>query len=276
MNEPPEQLAESADTPKGRPARRDLLVPMLEGTKRTFVPVRRIFIQKPKGTTPTQGSSLSLLARGSVALDAYLWIHALASSSEPYLAAYPAATWVQLARLDKDTSFGAAKAHWSKVVTKLHTLGLIERVRKGNEMQYRLLDESGDGTAYVRPKTAVDGNWLRLPYEYWFDEFDQELTHPEKLMLLIALDQVEEFELPVNRAPSWYGIAESTAHRGLKGLERRGLLDRSSTFKVSPRSPSGWAEYFHYTLRGPFSKKAISDAQADSQGRTHLARRGGA
>lgn len=263
-----------AVTPTGRPLRKELLVPMLEGTKRAFVPLRSVFVQKPKATAGPRGSILSLLARDGSTLDAYLLIHALASSSEPYIAAYPAATWVQLARLDESASFEAAKSRWSKVVTKLDSLNLVERDRKGNRMQYRLLNEAGDGTPYTRPKGAADGYWLRLPYSYWLEDFDASLTHPEKLMLLISLDQQDGFKLPFNQSANWYGISETTARRGMRGLEGRGLLTKSSSFVVSPRSPTGWAEEFRYTLQGPFSKKSAAAAQEASRGAVRFSEAG--
>ncbi|MFZ8477926.1 hypothetical protein ACO1MN_16840, partial [Staphylococcus aureus] len=74
------------------------------------------------------------------------------SSSEPYSAEYPAPTWTQLARLDEAATFDAARSRWSKVVSKLVALNVIERKRKGNTMDYRLLHESGSGEPYTRPK----------------------------------------------------------------------------------------------------------------------------
>lgn len=243
--------------PSARPPRSDLVASVLEGTKRTFVPIRRAFIQKPPGSEGPRGSSLARLARHSFALDAYLFIHALASSSQPYEARYPAATWVQLVRLDEAATFEAGKARWSKTATKLAGLGLIERERKGNEMTYRLLDEAGTHQEYVRPKRVSDGHWFRFPYAYWVRDFDTQLTHPEKLMLLISLDQTDGFALPFNQSASWYGVSEATARRGLHGLEAKGLLTKSSSYVPSPRSPTGWSEEIRYTLVGPFSKAAI-------------------
>ncbi|UFU15939.1 hypothetical protein LQK89_16815 (plasmid) [Curtobacterium sp. C1] len=239
---------------------------MLEGTNRGFVPIRRDFLQRPRGTEGSRGAALALLARDSSALDAYLLIHALASSSEPYVAGYPAATWVQLIRLDETATFDAAKSRWSKVVGKLQKLGLIDRERRGNDMWYRLLHESGDGTEYTRPKKTAQGNWLRLPYSYWLKGYDSDLSHPEKVMLLIALDQQKEFILPFNQSANWYGVSEATARRGLRGLEARDLLSSTSTFVPSPRSPTGWAEQFRYTLLGPFARAAVEKA-ASTRGR---------
>lgn len=259
-------------TPTGRPPREDLLLPILEGTKRTFVPVRRAFIQKPRGTQGSRGASLARLARDGFTLDAYLLIHALASSSEPYVAAYPAATWVQLACLDESASFEAAKSRWSKLVTRLSTLQLVERdtQRNGRLMQYKLLHESGDGSAYTRPKNTSDGNWFRLPHTYWTEGFDKSLTHPQKLMLLVALDQPDEFKLPLNQSARWYGVSESTARRGLRGLEDLSLLRKTENFVPSHKSPTGWMEEFRYTLQGPFAKSTIAaSASSTSRGRLH-------
>lgn len=252
--------------PTARPPRRDLLIPMLEGSKRGIVPIRRTFLQKPRGTVGPRGANLALLARDRFALDAYLLIHAVASSSAPYTANYPAATWVQLARLDEAATFEAGRSRWSKAATKLTTLKLIERERKGNQMQYQLLDEAGSGRTYTRPTDSTE-HWLRLPHSYWLDEFDAQLSQPEKLMLLIALDQPRTFTLPLNQSGSWYGISESTARRGLRGLEQNGLLLKSSSFTASPRSPTGWTEELQYTLQGPFSKDAVEKAARNSRPR---------
>jgi hypothetical protein len=243
--------------PTERPSREAILEQMLTGTKRGFVPIRRTFLQKPRGTQGTRGAQLAKLSANPSALDAYLLLHALASSSEPYQANYPVPTWVQLLRLDEAASEPAAKSRWSKVVSKLTALELIERRRVGNGMEYLLLDESGDKSPYVRPLTAAHGNYFKLPYSYWTDGLDGSLTHPEKLMLLIGLDQLDGFTLPFNQVQQWYGVSENTARRGLRGLEERGLLVSTSTYLPASKSPTGWAESIQYTMTGQFSRKAI-------------------
>ena len=245
--------------PVERPRRCDLLASVLDGTRRSFVPVRRIFLQLPKKSGESRGSVLASLTRPSAALDSYLLIHALASSSEPHVADYPAATWAQVARLDESASFESAKSHWSKVVAKLSALRLIESERKGNRVRYRLLNEAGGGEAYTRPKNSADGYWFRLPYSYWLDEFDKKLEHSEKLMLLISLSLPEVFSLPINQVFNWYGISEATARSGLRGLKDKGILTRTVNHRVDPRSPTGWAEEFRYALQGSFSRKVVGE-----------------
>jgi hypothetical protein len=257
----------AAPAPSGRPPREAFLEQMLTGTKRGFVPIRRTFLQKPPGTKGSRGAQLAELTGNQSALDAYLLLHALASSSEPYQAEYPVATWVQLLRLDETATTSAASSRWSKVVTRLTDLHLVDRTRTGNHMQYVLLDECGDQSPYVRPRTAAQGLYFKLPYSYWADGYDITLTLPEKLMLLIGLDQRDGFKLPFNQAKAWYGVSENTARRGLRGLADRGLVTSESTHELSPKSPTGWAEIIRYTMTGPFSSKAIAKA-VKSRGKT--------
>jgi hypothetical protein len=249
--------------PTERPSREAILEQMLTGTKRGFVPIRRTFLQKPRGTAGNRGAQLAKLSANPSALDAYLLMHALASSSAPYQANYPVPTWVQLLRLGDAASESAAKSRWSKVVSKLTALGLIERRRLGNGMEYLLLDESGDKTPYVRPLTAAHGHYFKLPYAYWADGLDGSLTHPEKLMLLIGLDQLDGFTLPFNQVQQWYGVSENTARRGLRGLEERGLIMSTLEYLPSSKSPTGWIENIQYTMTGAFSRKTIGKLVRD-------------
>lgn len=119
--------------PPDRTLRRDLLVPMLEGTKRAFLRIRRSRVQKPRGLEGTRASSLALLARDNSLQDVYLLIHTLASNSAPHVAPYPATTWAHLARLVETATLGSGKARRSTAVSDLASLQLVERGRMGNE-----------------------------------------------------------------------------------------------------------------------------------------------
>jgi hypothetical protein len=246
--------AGALSTPAERPTRMELLAPMLEGTQRGGVPIRRAFLQTIKpDINGNRAGALSHLMRDQAALDTYLLITALASSSEPYETWFPSSTWAQVARLDKFAEVSAARARWAKVATKLTRERLIVRRRSGNKMNYVLLHESGNGEPYTRPTQASHGTWFSVPHVYWNEEFDERLSLPEKAMLLIALDQPDNFRLPADRAPAWYGISESTARRGLHGLEKAGILTAESKQIVDPKSPSGWKTVLRYTTVGPWS-----------------------
>jgi hypothetical protein len=241
------------------PSREVLLADMLAQTGRHGVPIRRRFLQAdsdgPDGTRSAPLSSM-LKGRDTATLDAYLLIHAMASSSEPYRAAYFSTSWVRLMRFEGAAEAAAASSRWSKAVTRLVDLKLLYRHRAGNVMEYFLLDEAGTGEPYTRPTKLAHGRWFSLPYQYWLDGWDQRLTAAEKVMLLIALDQPDGFAIPYERFPAWYGISASTAKRGLTGLIGRGILTVRTDFHVSGRSPTGWVEVRSYTTQGMWSKQS--------------------
>ncbi len=239
------------------PSREVLLADMLSQTGRHGVPIRRRLLQTDApGADGTRAAPLSVMlkARDSATLDAYLLIHAMASSSSPYRAAYFSSSWVRLMRFDQAAEAAAASSRWSKVATRLVDLKLISRHRVGNVMEYFLLDEAGTGDAYARPTKLAHGSWFSLPYQYWLDGWDQLLSAAEKVMLLIALDQPDGFAIPYERFQPWYGISASTAKRGLTGLVSRGILSVNTDFHVSGRSPTGWIEVRSYTTQGIWSK----------------------
>ncbi len=247
--------------PHGRPPRDELVRKMLAATRRAVVPIRRSFLQTTPGSTADDGTRASRLrnfARDTTTLDCYLWIAAMASASEPYSAGYPAASWAQAAGLAEAAELDAAKTRWSKAVTRLVSLRLIQRERSGgkNQATYTLLREDGSGDPYLRPTKAQHGNWFTIPHNYWLDGWDLRLTGPEKLMLLIALDQKDGFDISPERVPDWYGLSRNTAQRGYKGLVESGLLTRETRYPVDPKSPTGRREVILYTTVGVWSRAA--------------------
>lgn len=182
-----------------------------------------------------RGSILARFASDARALDAFLLIHALASSSEPYDVRESAKSWAQLSGLLETNEISSGQQRWSRAIAKLKTFNLITTQPEGRGTRYTLLDESGDGTPYVRPKKVKDhGNWIS-PHAYWLDGWDQELSLPAKIMLLIALDQKQNFSLVAERVPSWYCVSRSTAQQGLRALEEAEIL-ASTTSRIFDRS----------------------------------------
>ncbi len=239
---------------------------MLDGTTRSYVPIRTRFVQsKTEGEDGTLAGPLARIVRSRTAsyLDAFLLIHALASSSDPYDATYPAQTWVRALGLDINVGAGdeqgsieIAKSTWSKIVRRLVELHLVDRKRKDNMMSYILLDESGDGSAYTRPKTESHGTWFQLPLSYWRDDHYLTMSLPAKAMLLICLSLDHTFKLPAERVPQWYGISASTAKRGLSELVKAKILTYESDWVVDPKSAIGLREQRMYSLMGEWSLKS--------------------
>jgi len=259
------QTASPAVEPS-RPERGELLASMLDQTARGGVPIRRAFLQRSQAVDGTRASALASLvrARDEAALDAYLLIHAMASSSAPFRTWFPVSTWAQVAGFDLYASPEAAKARWSKIATKLTRLNLVRRERSGNRMNYWLLNESGNGEDYLRPRRLSHGSWFSIPHTYWTEGYDQSLNLAEKTMLLIALDQPDGSRLPYDQMPQWYGISAKTAERGLTSLVKKSFLEVEATMQIAPKSPTGWTEIRRYTALGPWSidsrKSAIVQA----------------
>ena len=221
------------------PPRADILQAMLDGTGRGGVPVRSVFVQLKE--PDAGGKRHGLLAKFTTdarALDAYLLIHALASSKAPYSASYPALAWARAAGFDRDATSTSARQRWSKAVAKLSGLNLIDTAREGRQSVYTLQHESGNQEPYTRPKNIADGGWVTIPYAYWLEGYDEQLSLPEKLMLLISLDQKQHFELPTARTQEWYGISDSTSSRGFRGLVKRGILEADKRTTIDLQNPT--------------------------------------
>ena len=126
------------------------------------------------------------------------------------------------------------------------------------------LNESGDGSPYDRPRDGgTTDAYLQLSFDYWLSGPNGEkgpawidvLTAPAKAMLLIGLTLREDFELPLERAPKWYGISADTALRGFNELRQHGLLDSRLEVVDAPLSPEGITRISRYTLLAPFESR---------------------
>jgi hypothetical protein len=251
--------------PTALPPRSDLVANMLNKTRRHGTPIRRVFVQLPAAPELTPRGSVLAKFRSAAHLDAFLFIHALASAKDPYEAVYPASSWARALGLDANTGtddddLKTAKTQWSKNVSKLVSLNLIDRKRRGSRARWVLLDESGDGTDYQRPKTTQDGHWFVLPEAYWLDGHYRELSLPAKVMLLVALSSKPHFALPLERVKDWYGISRSTAQRGFAELEKAGILTYEQSWRIDPNNPRMWSEVREYELLGSYAPNAIRDS----------------
>lgn len=165
-----------------------------------------------------------------------------------------------MCRLDEVATATSAQAAWSRSVRTLKELKLIGSRRRRNLVDYYLLDESGDGSRYSRPKVESDGTWFTLPYAYWTGEHDKLLSFSEKRMLLIALAQQDGFALPAARAPQWYGVSETSAQEGFSGLMRKAILADSVSWEPSAKSPTRWRQVTHYTLMMEYARSRRTSA----------------
>jgi DNA-binding transcriptional ArsR family regulator len=126
--------------------------------------------------------------------------------------------------------------------------------RKGRLANVRLRREDGGGQDYVHP-SATSSPYLRLPFDYWNNGYYGSLSLPGKALLLIALTLQDDFSLPPERGPAWYGISPSTVERGLRELRRADLLNARRVRKSAPLAPEGYTFVNLYTLAAPFGPK---------------------
>jgi len=225
----------------------DTLKALLERSKRQrAVPVRVGLVQGGRRGHPKPGPLAELVRRRDErGLELLLLVIALASAP-PWNVYRPSQVWARA--LDLDTTSSPAAAI-SKIWKRLENLTLIERARKGRRASITPLCEDGSGRPYEHPGRVRD-RYFQIPLSFWTDEnfWCRRLGLAEKAMLLIALSLRDEFILPVERVPNWYGISSDTASRGITGLLKTGLLTYRHVEKKAPLAPEGFTVDRHYSL----------------------------
>lgn len=83
-------------------------------------------------------------------------------------------------------------------------------------------------------------------------------------MLLVALERPNDFHLPSDKAPDWYGVSADSAERGLRELRNARLLAGRRKWVKNVRSDTGWTSHWTYTLAGSFSSAERKAAAARS------------
>lgn len=221
--------------------------------RRAAVPIRRAFVQRGTKSTPEPGILAQLVRNGDQrGLDLYLLLKAVASAP-PYNSHRSAGVW---ARALRHSSTSASPQTVSKIWRRLEELQLLERGRSGRLADITLLSEDGSGNVYVHPAETKDP-YLQLPVAYWLSDSEQwssTLSLPAKAMMLIGLSLLPGFVLPIEKAPSWYGVSADSAQRGLAELERRGALERRRVKKKAPLAPLGFTTDSHFTLVGDLAR----------------------
>lgn len=218
------------------------------------VPFRNGFVQLGERDDPQPGPLADIVKRGrDRALEQYALTVAWASSG-PWDVGKDSRVWARAIGLAPDA---AGRSAISRNWTYLSGAQLVTVERKKRLASVTLLREDGSGQAYRHhpfhdPKPA----YFLLPFEYWTEGYFKELSLPAKAMLLIALSLPAGFPLPAERAPSWYGISETTARRGFRELRQKGLIAVEKEYKEAPLAPMGYTAVNFYTLQGPFSKLA--------------------
>jgi hypothetical protein len=237
-------------------SQQETLTDMLKQARRGAVPIRTTFVQQGRGKSTTPGPLASFIAsHDERGLDAYLFVHALASK-DPWDCEYPSGMWIRALGLRDTATLRSARGVVSKIMKRLEGRALIKRGRAGRMSTVTLLREDGSGKKYERPPVTDGDTWFSLPHAYWLDEHYRTLSLPAKAMLLIALSLPGVFYLPYEKAKPWYGISADSAGRGLRELEKAGFLVTIQQWVKNHRSDTGWVEQRSYVLAGPYAKTA--------------------
>lgn len=221
------------------------------------VPLRRLFVQQGRQGAPEPGPLAALVrAHDERGLDLFL-LHRAVASADPWDVSRDARVWARTLGLRDETT--AATSAVSRTWHRLDcNYKLVDRERQGRLVKITSLREDGSGKKYTYPRgTARNERYFKLPYGYWNtdDRWYRTLPFAAKVMLLVALSLPEGFVLPTERAPRWYGISADTADRGLRALDKAGLLHRELKVKKAPQAPRGITQELHHTLQPPFKQR---------------------
>jgi len=233
----------------------DQTVDEITAARQQSTPLRRSFLQQSTPAGPVPGPLQGFVTNGDHR-GLLLYLLALAkASAKPWDTALAAAVWARALGMELPETATATSAV-SKAWKRLEDRDLIRRGRYKRKAHICILKEDGSGDPYEPPGQAKEP-YLKLPNAFWQQGPDENrwyrvLSLAEVAMLLIALSLSDDFRLPAEEVPGWYGISADTAGRGLRGLSDRGLLEMRKHYKTAPLSPTGYTADNLYTLQQPF------------------------
>lgn len=231
--------------------RQETIQAFIERSKRHgTVGIRQAFLQPGRGRLAGAGP-LAQFVRDSIALDLYLLLLLLGRGKQGggHFVTVRSGTWIRALGL---TGSGAAQT-LSRALRRLEDRQLIRRTKAPHGVKVLMLREDGKGTSYS-PPTPAD-RYFQLPFEYWSADYYLNLDMPAKIMLLIALGEANEFEMPIARVPGWYGISSETAQHGLEALVREGLALYDVRMIKDAEHPEGKRQAKYWRLQGPYHRE---------------------
>jgi hypothetical protein len=234
--------------------RRDTIEAFLLRSKRKgSVGIRQSFLQSGRG--PLAGSAAVLAwfvrRRDEMALDLYLLLILRGRGARygGHFVGVQSGTWTRA--LGRDGA--SASQMLSRALRRLEEHRLVKRSKTRKGVRIELLKEDGSGAAYSPP--GPNDFYFRLPFEYWLADHYVSLSLPGKAMLLIALGEQPEFELPVAQAPKFYGLSPETAARGFDELVRVGLALYVVRVIKDPMAPLGKRSVKFWRLQPPYQRE---------------------
>lgn len=237
----------------------DTVDEIVRGSKRQAVPLRRSFIQQKSGRASLPGPLAPFVsARDRIGLLLYL-LTLTRASHKPWDVSLHSAVWARALGLPEPTT-DYTRTRVSKAWGRLERKKLVKRSRYHRLAKVTLLREDGSGYPYSSPRTR----YVKIPLELWTEgpepskRWFEALTLPELAFLIIGLSNADDFSLPAERGPDYYGLSADTIQRGSARLRERKLLARRMASLNAPLSPTGITLENRYTLRSPFGPKGVA------------------
>ena len=234
--------------------RQDTIEALLKKSKRDgTVGIRQAFLQRGRGSKAGAGPLATFVKKSdAVALDAYLLLLLLGRGKRygGHYVTVQAGTWVRALGLAGPSS----GQRLSRALFRLEAMRLIRRARTRKGVRIELLKEDGGGRPYTPPAGSEPDLYFRLPFDYWAEDRYLSLRMPAKAMLLVALGEAPEFELPVSKVKDYYGFSQETAQRGLEELVRAQIARFDMRIVKDALDPDGQRQAKFWHLLGPYAR----------------------
>jgi len=234
--------------------RRDTIEAFIVRSKRRgSVGIRRSFLQRGRGARAGAAALAWFVRRkDEIGLDLYLLLLLRGRGARygGHFVDVQSGTWTRALGRER----ASANQLLSRAIRRLEAHHLVKRVKTKKGVRIELLKEDGSGAAYSPPAGGPKDPYFQLPFEYWMTDHYMRLGMPAKAMLLIALGEQPEFELPVAQAPKFYGISPETASRGFDELVRAGLALYETRVIKDPMAPLGKRSVKFWRLQAPYAR----------------------
>lgn len=236
---------------------------LVERSGRSFIPLRRQFVQRKDDQNRSVPGALAEFIRANdrFGLLLYLLLMTCASSGD-FDVSHHTAIWARALGVPEPMSL-TARTRVSKGWHRLASRHLVDRGRRRRTALLTPLCEDGSGEPYTRPKS----HFIKVSHSLWThgpvdsnDRWHEVLSLPDLAVLFISLMNADDFALPAERAPEYYGISADTFERGARGLRKHGLLEVRRSRKSAPLAPEGYTIENRYTLSPPFGPHGTESA----------------